>query len=76
MSGAQRTRRSSTRIQLSPKQANIYTWVRRRFGRSRVQLRDLVLAAFHPYICTMHNELNRRELLIGAVATTACAKGR
>jgi hypothetical protein len=26
MSGAQRTRRHSTRIQLSPKQANIYTW--------------------------------------------------
>ncbi len=26
MSGAQRTRRPSTRIQLSPKQANIYTW--------------------------------------------------
>jgi len=26
MSGAQRTRRTSTRIQLSAKQANIYTW--------------------------------------------------
>jgi hypothetical protein len=26
MSGAQRTHRPSTRIQLSPKQANIYTW--------------------------------------------------
>jgi hypothetical protein len=26
MSGAQRTRRPSTRIQLSAKQANIYTW--------------------------------------------------
>ena len=26
MSGARRTRRPSTRIQLSPKQANIYAW--------------------------------------------------
>jgi hypothetical protein len=30
-----------------------------------VQLRDLVLAAFHAYICPM-DELNRRDLQIGA----------
>jgi len=35
MSGAQRTRRPSTRIQLSAKQANIYTWGWRKDARFR-----------------------------------------
>jgi hypothetical protein len=62
MIGAQRSRRPSACIQLSPKQANILHMelaegrplplrgVRPAVGSSRMQLRDLVLAAFHTYI--------------------------
>jgi transposase-like protein len=35
MSGARRTRRPSTRIQLSPKQANIYIWSWQKDARFR-----------------------------------------
>lgn len=39
-----------------------------------MQLRDLALAAIHAYItCTMHNEHNRREVLIGVAAFVAAA---
>ena len=31
--------------------------------------RDRVPAAYHAYICTMRDELNRRDVLIGAAAT-------
>jgi hypothetical protein len=54
MSGAQRTRRPSTRIQLSPKQANIYAWgwqkdarfryavCGRRFGKTYLNVSDRI----------------------------------
>ena len=37
------------------------------------RLRDLVLAAFHANVCTMLNELSRRDVLIGAATTAAAA---
>jgi mevalonate pyrophosphate decarboxylase len=43
-------------------------WVR---GLVLDRLRDLVPAAFHAYICTMRNELNRRDVLISSAAATA-----